>query len=43
MTKIKLALKIFHMVLKLEIDHALLDRLSKSKALKVIIQEVENA
>lgn len=43
MTKIKLALKIFKLVLKLEIDHNLLDRLSKSAALKVIIQEVHDA
>lgn len=43
MTKIKLALKIFKLVLKLEIDHNLLDRLSKSSALKVVVQEVHDA
>lgn len=43
MTKIKLALKIFKLVLKLEIDHSILDRLSKSAALKVIIQEADDA
>jgi hypothetical protein len=43
MTKIKLALKIFKLVLNLEIDHDLLDRLSKSTVLKVIVQEVDDA
>lgn len=43
MTKIKLALKIFRCVLKLEIDHDLLDRLSKAPALKVIVKEVDDA
>lgn len=43
MTKIKLAFKIFKLVLKLEIDHNILDRLSKSTKLKVIVQEVDDA
>lgn len=43
MTKIKLALKIFKLVLNLEIDHSILDRLSKSNALKVVIMEDADA
>ena len=43
MTKIKLALKIFKLVLKLEIDHGILDCLSKSSALEVIIREADDA
>ena len=43
MTKFKLALKIFRLVLKLEIDHDILYRLSKSTSLKVFVQEEDDA
>ena len=43
MTKFKLAFKIFRLVLKLEIDHSILDRLTNASSLKVIVEEVDHA
>lgn len=43
MTRFKLAFKIFKLVLRLEIDHSILDRLLKSKTLKVFVQEDDDA